>query len=125
MGTRLAVAGSMLAGLAAVGGTAAAVAFQPPPTHEVQLVQPVRGGASVLSPKQFTPTTPTQAPVVAASSAPKVAMPKTAKPAPVVVPAPAGTVPTRAVNGARPRVGTPAPAGGVGGDPYATSKPKR
>jgi len=70
MGTRkLAVVGSMLAGLAAVGGTAAVVASQPPPTHEVQLVQP----ASVLSPKQFAPT----------ATASPTAVPMTKAPAPV------------------------------------------
>ena len=93
MGARLAVTGSILAGLAAVGGIAAAEAFQPPATR---LVQPVRGGTSVLSPKQFTtyngapttaapvPAVSTQAPARAGAPSPKVA-PVAVKP---VAPAP-------------------------------------
>ena len=80
MGARRAVVGSVLAGLAAVGGTATVVASQPPPTHEVQMVQTVRGGSSVLSPKQFTPTvaptTAAPAPVASTRVATRVASPK-------------------------------------------------
>jgi len=128
MSAKLAVVGAVTAGLFAVGGVAFAVAFQPVPVREVQMIQP----AADVSTPTADPTTvapapveSTQAPAPVATSAPEVVVPKAVEPAPVVVPTPAETGSAPAVNGARPKVGYPAPAGGVGGDPLATPKPTR
>ena len=128
MSAKLAVVGAVTAGLFAVGGVASAIAFQPAPVREVQMIQP----AADVSTPTADPTTvapapvvSTQAPAPVATSAPEVVVPKAVEPAPVVVPTPAETGSAPAVNGARPKVGYPAPAGGIVYDPLATPKPTR
>jgi len=128
MSAKLAVVGAVTAGLFAVGGVASAIAFQPAPAREVQMVQP----AADVSTPTADPTTAApapvesvQAPAPVATSAPEVVVPKAVEPAPVVVPTPAETTSAPAVNGARPKVGHPAPSGGIVYDPYATPKPTR
>jgi len=137
MSAKLAVVGAVTAGLFAVGGVASAIAFQPAPVREVQMIQPAAdvstptadpttaAPAPVESTQAPAPVESTQAPAPVATSAPEVVVPKAVEPAPVVVPTPAETGSAPAVNGARPKVGYPAPAGGVGGDPLATPKPTR
>ena len=93
MSAKLAVVGAVTAGMFAVGGVAFAVAFQPVPVHEVQMIQP----AADVSTPTAAPTTAapapvesTQAPVVVATSAPEVIVPQVVQPAPTQGPQLAG-----------------------------------
>ena len=106
MSAKLAVVGAVTAGLFAVGGVASAIAFQPAPVREVQMIQP----AADVSTPTADPTTvapapveSTQAPAPVATSAPEVIVPKVAEPAPVVAPAPAPA----ATRIAPPKLGNP------------------
>lgn len=85
MGVKLAVTGSVVAGLLAVGGVAAVAAFQPVPQRQVEFVSP----ASVVS----TPTVeltvePTAAPVVVPTTVAPAPVESVEAPAPVVAPKP-------------------------------------
>ena len=79
MNARLAVAGSVMAGLVAVGGVAVASTWQPAPVKEVQLIQPA---ADVSTPTD----TATVAPVADPTTVAPVPVESTTAPAPVVAP---------------------------------------
>ena len=71
MSAKLAVVGAVTAGLFAVGGVAFAVAFQPVPVREVQMIQP----AAVEVTQTVAPTMQAPAPVES-TQAPVVVAPK-------------------------------------------------
>jgi len=86
MNARLAVAGSVMAGLVAVGGVAVASTWQPALAREVQMVQPAADTS--------TPTeTATVAPVVVPTAVAPAPVESAPAPAPVVAPKPEVIVP--------------------------------
>jgi len=86
MSAKLAVVGAVTAGLFAVGGVASAIAFQPAPAREVQMVQPAADTS--------TPTeTATVAPVVVPTAAAPAPVESAPAPTPVVAPKPEVIVP--------------------------------
>ena len=93
MSAKLAVVGAVTAGLFAVGGVASAIAFQPAPVHEVQMVQPA-GDVSTPTADPTTaapvPVVSTQAPALVVAPAPEVVVPKVVEPAPTQGPQLAG-----------------------------------